>query len=105
MTTTAAPAAHRNEIVLVGRVSGEPQVRTLPSGDEITVWRLVVDRDVVEDGRPGHDTLDCTAWTPRVRRTVASWGEHDVVEIEGALRRRFWRAGGTLASRYEVEAF
>ena len=24
--------------------------------------------------------------------------------VEGALRRRFWRAGGTLASRYEVEA-
>ena len=28
----------------------------------------------------------------------------DVVEVDGALRRRFFRAGGAAASRYEVEA-
>lgn len=27
----------------------------------------------------------------------------DRVEVEGALRRRFWRSSSGLASRYEVE--
>lgn len=104
MTATAAEApACRNEVVLVGRLSAAPEVRTLPSGDELTVWRLVVARDDVVEGRPTQDTLDCVAWSARVRRGAAAWQGGDVVEVEGALRRRFWRAGPTLASRYEVE--
>src|SRR3954447_24034984 len=31
---------HVNEITLIGRLSGEPEWRTLPSGGSIAVWRL-----------------------------------------------------------------
>lgn len=99
----------RNEVVLVGRVSGEPEQRELPSGDLLVAWRVVVDRP--PGGRrppPGVrattvDTLDCVAWTAGVRRTARSLAEGDVVEVSGALRRRFWRAGAGAASRCEVE--
>jgi single-strand DNA-binding protein len=40
-----------------------------------------------------------------VRRSVASWSNGDVVEVEGVLRRHFWKApGGGQASKCEVEA-
>ena len=61
---------HRNEVLLVGRLSAEPEVRELPSGDEITTWRLVVHRDYVAEGRSGQDTIDCTAWT---RPSPSKW--------------------------------
>jgi single-strand DNA-binding protein len=96
----------RNEVVLVGRLSAAPTVRTLPSGDQATTWRLVVPRSTPRDRatRVGHDTIDCTAWTTGLRRRAESWHPGDVIEIEGALRRRHWRspAGGTL-SAYAVE--
>ena len=103
-----APAA-RNEVLLVGRVSGVPEQRELPSGDSLVSWRLVVERPAggrkPPDGvrAPTVDTLDCTAWTPGLRRTARALGPGDVVEVTGALRRRFWRAGGGAASRTEVE--
>lgn len=91
--------AHRNEVLLVGRLAAAPEQRALPSGDEITCWRLVVGRD-----GGGQDTFDCTAWTARPRRASAAWQPGDTVEVEGALRRRFWRgAGGAPASRYDIE--
>jgi single-strand DNA-binding protein len=96
-------AEHRNHVLLVGRVSADPEVRVLPSGDEITTWRLVVARDEVAEGRPGQDTIDCTAWSTRTRRSAATWTAGDVVEVEGALRRRFWKTPAVLASRCEVE--
>jgi single-strand DNA-binding protein len=49
------------------------------------------------------DTFDCVAWAGGVRRTAGSFQAGDVVSVQGALRRRFWRAGAATASRCEVE--
>ncbi len=97
-----------NEVVLGGRVSGEPTVRVLPSGDELVSWRLVVGRDnrgVSASGRqlPTVDTIDCVAFKAGVRRTAARWAGGEVIEVRGELRRRFWRGAQGAASRCEVE--
>ena len=106
---TAGRTVPRNEVLLVGRVSGEPEEREVPSGDRLVTWRLVVDRP--RGRRVPHgvrtatvDTLDCVAWTAATRRAALGLRADDVVEVHGALRRRFWRAGAAAASRCEVEA-
>ena len=87
-----------NEVALVGRVAAEPVERTLPSGDVILTWRVIVDRPpprrpVPEGVRlPLVDALDCV-----------TFAAGDVVRLDGSLRRRFWRAGAITSSRYEVE--
>ena len=91
-----------NEVHLCGRVSGAPEEREMPSGDRMWSFRIVVPREHPR-GRQTVDVLDCAAWAGRVRRTVAGWGEGDEVEIRGELRRRFFRSGGSTASRVEVE--
>ncbi len=108
----ADPAGHRNEVVLVGRLAAAPQVRTLPSGDVLATFRLVVARPPASGGRSARvlslrpvtvDALDCVSWRGSVRRVVTRWVRGDVVEVTGSLRRRFWRAGAGTASRCEVE--
>lgn len=99
----------RNEVALVGRVSGAPEQRELPSGDVLVSWRVVVERPAARRSAPVGvraptvDTVDCVAWAAPVRRTARGLEDGDVVEVEGALRRRFWRSGGGPASRTEVE--
>lgn len=94
-----------NSVQLVGRVSAAPSAQTLPSGDPVVTFRLVVDRppDPSRPRAPRVDTIDCTAWRADVRRTVGRWHAGDVVSISGSLRRRFWRGAGGPASRSEVE--
>lgn len=103
-TATESPAEHVNEVRLVGRLSADPAELTLPSGDVLWTFRLVVDRPAGA-GRPGLqvDTLDCAVWSGRVKRSVASWGSGDLVEVSGALRRRFYSTGVGKMSRYQVE--
>lgn len=102
-TGSAEQDEHRNLVALTGRLAAPPLARILPSGDELLSWRLVVRREG-EDRRARVDTLDCVAWTARLRRQVRSWAPGDLVEVEGALRRRFWRgANGAATSRCEVE--
>ena len=91
-----------NEVRLVGRISQAPEERMLPSGDVLWTFRVVVPR-AEPSGRGTVDALECAAWSPRARRSVASWRADDVVEVSGAVRRRFFRTGAGAASRVEVE--
>ena len=114
-----------NSVRLVGRVSAEPEHRELPSGDQLVQLRVIVARPA-RRGRSGPgsrgaapttattqgaaparqqvDTIDVTCWTAVTRRAAARLQPGQVVEVHGALRRRFYRAGASTQSRYEVEA-
>ena len=106
----SAEAEEINDVVLRGRLSAAPQLRTLPSGDEVWTCRVVVRRPAVASqsadaprAGAGVDALECAAWTARARRSLGSWRVGDVVEVRGRLRRRFYRSGAATLSRVEVE--
>jgi single-strand DNA-binding protein len=99
----AALSVHENRVSVVGRVSSAATARTMPSGDEMVTWRVVVDRPTSHGHGPAFDVVDCVAWSARTRRSALAWAVGDVVAIDGALRRRFWRSPGGLQSRCEVE--
>jgi single-strand DNA-binding protein len=101
--TQLAPEQDRNEVLLVGRVSADPESREMPSGDVLWTFRLVVRRPEGAGTRQSVDVLDCCAWTARTQRTVRAWREGDHVQVEGAVRRRFFRTGAGTVSRFEVE--
>ena len=93
----------RNEVVLRGRLSAPAEVRTLPSGDTLVSFRLVVRRPEPRVRGQSTDTLPCITYDRALQRRVTAWQAGDVVEVEGALQRRFWRtAGGGTASVTEV---
>lgn len=94
-----------NEVRLVGRLSAGAETRTLPSGDEMATFRVVVDRARGSGAsRATVDVIDCVVWGAGQRRSVLGWAAGDVVEVSGALRRRFYRtAAGATGSRTEVE--
>jgi single-strand DNA-binding protein len=117
-TPTLTPEPENlNEVTLVGRVSGDPERRDLPSGDALVTLRVVVDRPPQKKAprstqrnatsgtaKRAVDVIDVACWSKRTQRTASGLEAGDGVRVEGALRRRFFAAGGGRASRYEVEA-
>ncbi|NNG41310.1 single-stranded DNA-binding protein [Flexivirga sp. ID2601S] len=105
----AADTTARNEVHLVGRVSAPPEQRVMPSGDELAVFRLVVDRPAAARHGPRSptiDTVDVVCWSAATRRKASRWAGGELVAVDGALLRRFWKPpAGARVSRYEVEAF
>ena len=95
-----------NRVRLRGRVSTAPEERLLPSGTAIVTLRVSVPREptaMTVGSKQQTDWVDCSVWGARLRRTVGRWQAGDDVELEGALRRRFYRGGDGTATRLEVE--
>ena len=85
-----------NLAVVRGPLSSDPDLRSLPSGAEVA--NLSVRTPV--DGRS--TSVPVTVWDPPA--WIADLAEGDEVLVLGAVRRRFYRAGGGTGSRVDVEA-
>ena len=83
----------RNDVVLRGRLSAPAEARTLPSGDVLVTFRLVVRRPEPRARGQSVDVLTCITYERGLQRRAAAWQPGDVLEVEGALQRRFWRTG------------
>jgi single-strand DNA-binding protein len=96
-----------NDVALVGRLSGDVECRPLPSGDTVVEWRLVVERPPNARYRQKVvDTIPCVSFDDRLRDRSSDWRDGDLIEVRGAIRRRFYRtAAGEQASRYAVEVW
>jgi len=89
-----------NDVMLRGRVSDCAIEKTLPSGDKVVEFRLIISRSELS----GVDTLDIGAWSTKARRNALSLKPDEWIEISGSIQRRFWKSPSGLASRWQVEA-
>jgi len=86
-----------NDVALRGWVTTVATERELPSGDLVAQFRIAITRP-----EGGVDTIDLESWSAKTRRTALSLKDSEWVEISGAIRRRFWKIGQGLASRWQV---
>lgn len=103
-----------NHVSIEGRLSADPELKDLESGDRLVILRVVARRP---DGTRG-DSLPVAVGPPPPkgqrrapgqagRREVtraSKLSEGDRVRVEGFLQRRFWAAGGVRRSRLQVVA-
>ena len=95
MRCATIPAVGTNLSVLVGVLSREPELRDLPSGDQVLSLELTI--------RPESGPAESVplSWiAPPARAT--SWHEGEELLVVGRVRRRFFRTGGATQSRTEV---
>lgn len=100
MSDTATHAT----VQLAGRLGSVVHERTLPSGDTLWTFGVVVDRPVRErHGRATVDTIACFTASASLGHRLQAMPAGESVVADGVLRRRFWRAANGLGSAMEVE--
>lgn len=87
-----------NITVLQGSLSRPPEVRSLPSGDELVAYEVTV-----AGVRGGKAESVPVVWFDAPPAAASLEADADVVVV-GRVRRRFFRAGGSTQSRTEVVA-
>lgn len=95
-----------SSVHLIGRLGSAVHDRELPSGDVVSTFTVIVDRG--GGARPAAskvrvDAIPCQAFKAALRTRVARLEPGTLVEVEGELRRRFWRSPAGLGSALEVD--
>lgn len=92
-----------NQVILLGRLTRDPEQRTTPSGKTVATFSLAVDRAGQEDQA---DFFDVTAWEKLGDLVTQYLSKGRRVLVQGRLRQDSWedKETGKRRSRVEVTA-
>jgi len=97
-----------NNVVLVGRLTANPEMRYTPSGVAVTSFRLAVDRprSSGDEGERQTDFLDIVTWRRQAELCGQYLSKGALVGLEGRIRtRQYTTQDGQQRRAWEVVAF
>ena len=89
-----------NQVILMGRLTRDPEQRTTSTGNTIASFSLAVDRGGQDDQA---DFFDVTAWEKLAELVIQYLGKGRRVLVQGRLRQDSWDDKETGKKRSKVE--
>lgn len=81
-----------NKIILMGRLTRDPELRRTGSGTAVASFALAVDRDVkTKDGEKATDFIDIVAWRNTAEFVCKYFSKGRMAVVEGRLQIRDWK--------------
>lgn len=92
-----------NKVILIGRLSQDPEMRTTPNGVATTTFSVAVSRNFTnQNGERETDFFRCVAWRKQAENIAKYTQKGSQVAVEGRLQNRSYDAqDGT--KRYVTE--
>ena len=80
-----------NHIVIMGRLTRDPELRRTGSGIAVASFTVAVDRDFAQDGQEKEtDFIDCVAWRQTGEFVSKYFTKGSMIVVKGRLQIRSW---------------
>lgn len=79
-----------NRVILMGRLTADPELRTTPQGTSVTRFTIAVDRRFAKEGQQQADFITCVAWRQTAEFVCRHFGKGRMIAVEGQLQSRSW---------------
>ncbi len=96
-----------NQVVLMGNLTRDPELRQTPNGQSVTSFSLALNRSYKgSDGQwqEATDYIDVVAWGPLGERVAQYLSKGRPCLVNGRLQSRSWEQDGQKRSKVEVVA-
>lgn len=96
-----------NQVILMGNLTRDPELRTIPSGQSVCSFSLALNRSYKgSDGnwQEATDFVDIVAWGPLGERVSQYLSKGRPCLVNGRLQSRSWEQDGQKRSKLEVVA-
>jgi len=95
-----------NHIVIMGRLTRDPELRYTQSGVPVASYTVAVDRDFADQGgQKPTDFIDCVAWRQTGEFVSRYFQKGSMIVTEGRLQSRKWQdRDGNNRTSWEINA-
>ena len=83
-----------NRVVLVGRITGDPELRRTATGTAVVSFTLAVDNRFQRDGERSADFISCIAWNQTAEFMEKYVHKGDLLGLDGRLQTRNYESNG-----------
>ena len=78
-----------NKVIIMGRLTQDPELRSTPSGTSVLQFTVAVDRNFQKQGEEKQaDFINCVAWKQQAEFIAKHFGKGRMIAIEGRLQSR-----------------
>ena len=92
-----------NVVVIMGRLTKSPELRTTNNGISVTSFSVAVNRNYSKDGNNQTDFINCVAWRNNAEFITKYFGKGQMIAIKGSLQQRtFTDKDGNKRTTYDV---
>ncbi len=78
-----------NKVILIGRLTRDPELRRTPQGDAVTSFTLAVNRNYTDkDGQQQADFINCVVWKKSAENVERYCSKGSLVGVEGRIQTR-----------------
>lgn len=96
-----------NQVILMGNLTRDPELRTIPSGQSVCSFSLALNRSYKgSDGnwQEATDYIDIVAWGPLGERVAQYLSKGRPCLVNGRLQSSSWEKDGVKRTKVEVNA-
>ena len=96
-----------NHIVIMGRLTRDPELRSTQSGVSVASFTVAVDRDFGgrDGGEKQTDFIDCVAWRQTGEFVSKYFHKGSMIVVSGRLQSRKWQdREGNNRTNWEIQA-
>ena len=93
-----------NKVILVGRITKDPELRSLTSGSSVVNFTIAVNRPVAQNNDQNASTADfinCVIWNKQAENLAKYVKQGSLIGVEGRIQTRNYESNGT--TRYITE--
>lgn len=83
-----------NKVILIGRLTADPETMTAQSGTVIARYRLAVDRQFKKDGQPTADFISCVAFGKNAEFAGKYLQKGTKIAVEGKIQTGSYEKDG-----------
>ena len=79
-----------NKVILMGRLTRDPEMRQTQSGVNVCSFSIAVNRRFAKDGQQNADFINCTAWRQQAEFICKYFQKGSMISVVGNLQSRSW---------------
>ncbi len=93
-----------NKVILVGRITKDPELKTISNSSSVVNFTIAVNRPVAQNADQNQnnaDFINCVIWNKQAENLAKYVKQGSLIGVEGRIQTRSYEANGT--TRYITE--